>query len=284
MTSANKKLMVCGDSFSALTLDDKHKGTHFSEILSKKLGYDLVNLAFRGCSNGGIRIQIEEVIRQKPDFAIIIPSFFDRIELPVTGLKPDFKKFSWFEFDQFIKLFKKESPEYTGYDENNGINNINSSHSANPSLICENFVSIINNWTHPYRRNIPLSDEVVQCVKDYLSYMYDANWKKQQDKWIIEHGAVELIKNNIPFLLIPTLSLWQPNDIPLVPPKLIDEKYYVIDEEHCPLRTSYKPEYILTDDWLNNHAEDPGYHTNYAGQEYLADKYFKLIQNRWNLC
>lgn len=288
MINANKKLMVCGDSFSALTLDDTHKGTHFSEILAERWGYELVNLAFRGCSNGGVRLQIEEVIRQQPDFAIIIPTFFDRTELPITALKPDYNKFSWFEFDQFIKLFDRGSPTYTGYDETNGINNINHANSTNPTLICENFVSIINNWDHPYRRNGLLSDEVVNSVKDYLSFMYDPNWKRQQDRWIIEHGAVELVKNNIPFLFIPTLSLWQPNDMPPNPPKLIDEKYYIIDDEHCPLRTSFKPEFRICEDWSNAEDaawnKDPGYHTTYDGQKYLADKYDKLIQGRWNLC
>ena len=64
------KLIVAGCSFSAVsqTLPD----TAWSERLAEKLGgWELVNLARQGCSNGGIRIQIDEIRRQRPDFAII---------------------------------------------------------------------------------------------------------------------------------------------------------------------------------------------------------------------
>ena len=272
MNSANyqKKLMVCGCSFSALPLDEKHQGTHFSQILAKRWGYDLINNAYRGCSNGGIRLQMEEVIRQKPDFAIIIPTFFDRTEIPITGIKPDYSNFTWKEFDNFVK-------KYHGYNDNNGIDNINYAGCVHPSLICENYVSLTHNWVHPYRRNEPLAPEVVNAIKDFVAYLYDPHWKRQQDRWIIEHGCLELINNNIPFLMIPTLALWS-ND----KPKILDSKYYILDDEFCPLRTSMMPDYTLGDitkDW----STDPGYHTNYAGQIYLADTYEKLIKDRWNL-
>jgi hypothetical protein len=78
-----KKLMVAGCSFSAMS--KTLPGTSWSEILAEKLGWDLVNLARAGCSNGGIRIQIEEIRRQQPEFAIITPTFWDRMEIPVRG-------------------------------------------------------------------------------------------------------------------------------------------------------------------------------------------------------
>lgn len=263
--------MVCGCSFSALPVKEEHKGTHFSEILADRLGWDLVNNAYQGCSNGGVRLQIEEVIRQKPNFAIIIPSFFDRTEIPITGLRPDFKNLSWLEFDRFMKT-------YTGYDEDKGIDNINYANCDNPALVCENFVSLVNNWAHVYRRNEPLSPEVINAVKEYVTYLYDASWKKQQDRWIIEHGMLELIHNNIPFVMIPTLSLWRFHD---KKPRMLGEKYYVMDQSYCPLNISQMAEYdVSANEWKN----DPGYHTNYAGQIYLADKYQELMKERWNLC
>ena len=267
----SKKLMVCGCSFSALSIKEEHKGTHFSEIIARRLGWDLINNAYQGCSNGGIRLQVEEVVRQKPDFAIIIPTFFDRTEIPITGLRPDFKNLSWLEFDRFMKT-------YTGYDENKGIDNINYANCTDPALICENYVSLVNDWVHPYRRSEPLSPEVVTAVKQFVTYLYDANWKKQQDRWIIEQGMLELKHNNIPFIMIPTLSLWKYFD---KKPRMLDEKYYTTDETYCPLKVSGLPEFdVSANEWKN----DPGYHTNHAGQEHIADKYIELMKERWDIC
>jgi len=68
-----KKLMVAGCSFSAVS--QSQPGTSWSEVLANRLDWGLVNLARQGCSNGGIRIQINEILRQKPDFAIVTPTF-----------------------------------------------------------------------------------------------------------------------------------------------------------------------------------------------------------------
>ena len=64
------KLMVAGCSFSAVS--QSQPGSAWSERLAEKLGnWELVNLARQGCSNGGIRIQMDEIRRQRPDFAVI---------------------------------------------------------------------------------------------------------------------------------------------------------------------------------------------------------------------
>jgi hypothetical protein len=139
-------------------------------------------------------------------------------------------------------------------------------------LICENYNSIVHNWEHPYRKEKAISDEAVNAVKDYVSYLYDPGWKKQQDQWIIEHGCLELVKNNIPFILIPTLALWQGES----KMKLLESKYYTTESDDCPCATHVKPEFALKD-------IDPGYHSNYAGQEYLADRYQEIMKDRWGI-
>ena len=42
-----KKLVVCGDSFSAVS--KTLPGTHYSEVLANELGWELLNYARRGC-------------------------------------------------------------------------------------------------------------------------------------------------------------------------------------------------------------------------------------------
>ena len=77
--------MIAGCSFSATC--QKPDGTSWSEQLSHMLGWDLINLARQGCSNGGVRLQIEEIRRQRPDFAIITPTFWDRMEIPARAAR-----------------------------------------------------------------------------------------------------------------------------------------------------------------------------------------------------
>ena len=86
-----KKLMIAGCSFSAVS--KTLPGTSWSEVLASKLGdWELINLARQGCSNGGIRIQIEEIRRQRPDFAVITPTFWDRMEIPAKSVPYDWNQ------------------------------------------------------------------------------------------------------------------------------------------------------------------------------------------------
>lgn len=73
----NKNLIVCGDSFQSISdqssedLRESFIGTHWSEVLSKKLDYNLINLAMPGCSNSLIVLQIMEAIKLNPSLIII---------------------------------------------------------------------------------------------------------------------------------------------------------------------------------------------------------------------
>ena len=78
----NKILVVCGDSFHSITnmkvntaigLVDL-SGSHYSELLAKKLNYDLVNLAIPGSSLSLLAIQILEAINLNPSLIIIGPT------------------------------------------------------------------------------------------------------------------------------------------------------------------------------------------------------------------
>jgi hypothetical protein len=142
------KLMVAGCSFSAVS--KTLPGTAWSEVLAKRLGWDLTNLARQGCSNGGIRIQIDEIRRQRPDFAIITPTFWDRMEIPANSAP-----YNW---DQ--KPSSGENPPLerhlqnrtlgNGYRREDGIRNVN--YGTEPSnMICETIFTLAENFDHPYR-------------------------------------------------------------------------------------------------------------------------------------
>ena len=82
--------MVAGCSFSAPS--KTLPGTSWSEVMARRLGWELINVARQGCSNGGIRVQIEEIRRQRPDFAVVSGTFWDRMEIPARSAPYDWKQ------------------------------------------------------------------------------------------------------------------------------------------------------------------------------------------------
>ena len=264
---SRKKLAVCGCSFSSVATPEQHRGTHFSEIMARTLDWDLLALAYQGCSNGGIRLQMQGAIDAGADFVMVIPTFFDRIEIPTTGMKPVFNPTLWLSFDQKMK-------KNLGYDPEKGMDNINHTHSKQPSLICENLVSLVYNWKHAYRNRKQLDEQVVEAVKQYVSHLYDPMWKLQQDRWIIEQGMLTLVRRQRPCFMIPTLSLWPAGG---QGPELLDQQYWTQDLDLCPFDYSLRPEYsVAADNW----SKDPGYHTTYEAQEIMAEKYLELMQTK----
>jgi hypothetical protein len=69
-----KNLIVCGDSFNSKSRDAKYQGTHWSEILSKSLSLNLINLAYSGCSTRMVSFQVMESINYKDSMVIVMPS------------------------------------------------------------------------------------------------------------------------------------------------------------------------------------------------------------------
>ena len=130
-----KTLVVCGCSSSAAS--DSQPGTSYAELLAKKLDYKLIHLARQGISNGGIRLQIDECIRLKPDFAIIAPTFYDRIEVPIHWYDPDL-----------------------------GLQNINYNQD-NYNLLSESLNTLASNRLNA-SRSLPLSQEKYNAVKHYI--------------------------------------------------------------------------------------------------------------------
>ena len=269
-----KKLMVAGCSFSAPS--QKLPGTAWSEVLAKRLDWDLVNLARQGCSNGGIRIQIEEIRKQRPDFAIVSPTFWDRMEIPAGAAPYDWtiKGGGW---DPKLQQHLQDRTLKNGYQRDDGINNVNYGNN-NYNMICETIFSLAENYEHPYRSG-KIDKNTQHGIRAYIDTIYDSNWKKQQDEWIIVEGILQMYLDGLNFLILPNL-LW-----PFDPdnqgqwrnafPKIIPDHYIQLD----PMRT---PQVAC-----GNHPcdpnNDPGYHGNLQSQELLADWWQERMQRDFNL-
>ena len=284
-----KKLIVCGCSYSAPSHIPEYAGTSWSEVLVNKLGWNLENYARQGCSNGGIRIQIDEAIKQRPDFVIVTPTSYDRMEIPNNIVSKTLLQFgkdlTWHQLTEFL-LNKNNNDRYE-YDTDVGLDNINYRHNISTSrLISETIFSLVENRQHTYRREFLLPADVQKALEMYVNFLYDKNWKKQTDEWIIRDGLVQLKANNIPFLVNPGYGLWP-----------------TIDNMRQVLQNVLEPKYLLDDETKNPHGAyvlfppigstktmpygpygaDPGYHTVPEGQVYLANHYYEIIKNCWGL-
>jgi hypothetical protein len=260
--------MVCGCSFSAPS--KTLPGTSYSEVLAEKLDWQLVNLARQGCSNGGIRVQIDEVIRQRPTFAIIAPTFHDRMEIPASAAPYDWaiKPTNW---NTPLQQHLQNTDILNGYDPSAGIDNIN--YGNNPyRMICETIFSLCENYEHPYRSG-KLDKHTQEAMRAYVNYLYDSNWKLQQDQWIIRDGIVQLYQSGIPFLLVAN-NLWTAETVRSEIPNMIADKYLTLDYTQTPAYATN--EYPFE-------GEDPGYHGNEQSQQYLAEQYYQIIQKEWSL-
>lgn len=264
-----KKLIVCGCSYSAPSQD--LPGTAYGEVLARRLGWDVEILARQGCSNGGIRVQIDEVLRQRPAFAIIAPTFHDRMEIPASAapyVPKQNENRGWNpELQQHL-----QKNHGIGYDRSAGIDNVN--YGDNPyRMICETIFSLAENYEHPYR-STKIDRGTQGAIKQYINFMYDSEWKRQQDEWIVRDGIMQLFYSGIPFLLVAN-NLWTSDTVREAFPSVMSDRYFTLRYEETPAYS--------TNEWPFVGPKDPGYHGDPRSQEYLADVYFKLITETWNI-
>jgi len=267
------KLMVAGCSFSAVS--QTAPGTSWSEVLAARLGWDLVNLARQGCSNGGIRLQIEEIRRQKPDFAIIGPTFWDRMEIPATAAPYDWtiKGGGW---NPPLERHLQDRQRKNGYKREDGIDNVNYGNN-NYNMICETIFTLAENYEHPYRSG-KITKQAQNGVRAWIDSIYDNEWKKQQDEWIIREGILMMYLDGIKFIVTPNL-LWpfdpnKPTQWRDAFPSLIPDHYILTDSMESPQAICGNNPF---------EGEDPGYHSSARGQEIIANNWYNRITGAFGL-
>lgn len=263
------KLMVAGCSFSAVS--KSLPGTSWSEVLAGKLGWDLENLARQGCSNGGIRLQIEEIRRQRPEFAIITPTFWDRMEIPARAAPYDWSIKGGGE-NPPLERHLQDKHKNNGYNRADGINNVNYGNN-NYNMICETIFSLAENYPHPYRSG-KIDKQTQTAIRHWIDCIYDTHWKKQQDEWIIREGILQLYLDGIKFFVQPVL-LW-PHEIENKTlwrdafPSIIPDQYIMQSSQESVLSVCGNNPFT---------GEDPGYHSNPVGQTMIADNWYNRIIN-----
>jgi hypothetical protein len=264
------KLMVAGCSFSAVA--QKHPGTSWSEKLAKKLGnWELENLARQGCSNGGIRIQIDEIRRQRPDFAVIGPTFWDRMEIPANSAPYDWSRAPSSGENPPLERHLQNRELGNGYNRKNGIRNVN--YGKEPSnMICETIFTLAENYFHPYRMG-KITKQAQDGIRHWIDSIYDNSWKKQQDEWIIRDGVMMMYLDGIKFIMTPWI-LWpydhtNPTEVRDTIPSLIPNHYLQLDPNRTHQVACAMHPFT---------GEDPGYHGNEQSQDVISDWFLEQIQ------
>ena len=236
-----KRLYICGDSYMSPVIS-KPK-THFSELLSDKLNFELIPLARGGMSNLGICLQIEHALREKPDFILLNTTSSDRIEIP---FKSNHNKN--FSLSDIAYLETSSLSCYTQLGKNN------------PKLISDTLYSLLENdkeWFQKYSSVIANMGLIHHAVKSYFQFMYNEHWKNQTDMWCLYSVLHKLELSKIPYLIV--LS-------------------HMRLENHCDWINNYN--YILPNQHQFNTlppGEDPGYHLSYDVQIMIYEKILEHI-------
>ena len=245
-------LVVCGCSFSAKV--DALPGKHWSEILAEKMGATLINYARQGISNAAIRLQMNEAMKQNPNWVLVGATTEDRTEFPVV---PFFK-------DGAGPNHSATQNNRNGYKRELGLKNLNYRVDGDHTMISETLFSIIDNNNHDYRKG-KVDEDVRMAFGSYAAFMYDAHWKRQTDRWILNSGLWELHDRKINFLHNPWINA---GPLEFDVPKWFSDRYFV----------SWQLGFgRLCSDYPFEGA-DPGFHTSFEGQEVLANRYYDYIQ------
>jgi hypothetical protein len=247
------KLIVCGDSFmSPISCKEGYDtgcGLHFSELLSKKLGWELVSFARGACSNQTIRLQIDEAIKINPDYVIIASTSPDRFEFPIKNMKTKsyFEKYKLSFFEKINGLY---NIDYNGFPDKSAEHiqfNINK-----PKMFSETLNNIFNNQTDQnYMTNLE-----IEILLKWFDRFYDMFWKKQQDAWIMADGLRRLMDNNINFGFI--CGTLDEEIFNFCSDRLINKKSqlnpatYQVNDTMYRFHTSLKSQEILCDLWFNH--------------------------------
>jgi len=261
------KLMIAGCSFSAVS--QTLPGTSWSELLAKKLGdWELTNLARQGCSNGGIRLQMEEIRKQQPDFVVIGPTFWDRMEIPANSAPYNWSQAPSAGENPPLEQHLQNRNMGNGYRREDGIRNVN--YGTEPSnMICETIFTLAENFDHPYRM-ARISKDAQRGIRSWIDSIYDNAWKKQMDEWVIRDGITMMYLDGIKFLVLPNL-LWpfDPNNSNLwrnAFPALVPDHYINLD-------SGKSPQSICGNNPFK--GNDPGYHSSPAGQAIIAENFYQ---------
>jgi hypothetical protein len=93
---------------------------------------------------------MEEIRKQQPDFAIVTPTFWDRMEIPANSAPYDWTQPPSRGEGPPLEKHLQDRTRGNGYRREDGLKNVN--YGKEPSnMICETIFTLAENFDHPYR-------------------------------------------------------------------------------------------------------------------------------------
>lgn len=186
-----KKLITCGDSYMSPTLNLPN--THFTEIFAQTCGYELIPYARSGIGNGGIVMQIESAIRDKPDLIIVSSTFPERIEFASGSNGPEAELRPCFIEDINNLAHNTNEVSEAMYLKNKG------------SILSESLVTLLSqDDSHQLslieKHRLPEYRVKKEAIKMYFNEIYHYGWKDQVDKMMIYATMHRLHLSGIPYI------------------------------------------------------------------------------------
>lgn len=182
-----QKIAVCGDSYMAPVTNPA--GSHFSELLAQRLGAELIYFARGGMSNGGIALQIQDAVSMRPDLILLDTSLISRVEFPIAQTP------SQFHATDIV------------YAHTESVTSHRAEFNCRPNMISDTIISLLDlpespsRWNNLYR-GIPNFKEKIEALKQYVTYLFDANWKIQVDKWCMYAVLHQLEMSGVPYVIV----------------------------------------------------------------------------------
>jgi hypothetical protein len=177
------RIISCGSSFSSL--EPKLPNTHYTEILAKELGAELINIAKPGSSNFAIRLQIETAIAMKPDLITFEFASASRIDLPLSAFNED---------GNYDSKLNAHNLRYTNY------------HSVVDKTIDQSKESIVSDGIRNFIDGVcfPANERLTPNSRRALEYwfteLYDEDLKYHQDYFTCTSAFLPLENSGIPYI------------------------------------------------------------------------------------
>lgn len=221
----------------------QHPGTHFAEILQRKLDAEMMYLGRGGMSNGGICLQLEAAMDLEPDLIIFNTSYADRVEFAIdtSEIRPHYG------VRDILYAHSESVSTYFGVTDQ-------------ASLIVDNLSSLLQvnkgqayeRWNRLYN-DIDNFESKRQALKVWFDALYTPGWKNQIDRWCLEAVTRRMVDRNLSFLLY--LDVARVGTLPWF-------------NESNNISNQIIPRFYAT---FIDIEIDPGYHTTYEIQKQIAD-------------
>ena len=180
-------MIVCGCSWMYPDYTAEFKGSHFSELIADELGYELIVNSMSGSSNGGICVQIEDAIKQKPDLILFGQTLSDRIEFNIND-----KMLSYDNYGPI--LYNAATVE------------LKDVYGDHRSIISDNLSGLLSdiNFVEGQLRNKSKfwREERYSALKNWFMYLYSPLMKSQIDVWCLYAVQHKLSISGIPAIKV----------------------------------------------------------------------------------